>query len=102
MSLAETTVAQEERQGDELYDFERPRGEVVFALARGVASVVAISAVVLLAVIVIIAKTIVMMAAEKVGVGVMFGIIIGAAGFIGTQLGFPARVMVRVLVRCCV
>ena len=80
---------------------EAPRGEVVFALAKGVAAVVAFSACLFLMVIMVFAKTFIMSSTTKHGLIPIFTIFILAVTAISHRMGSSPSLLFRLLFRCC-
>ncbi len=74
------------------------RGEVVFALARGVATVVTLSALTLVMVLLIIAEAVLMVVAEKIGLAPVVLLVLTCMFCVGRQMGVPFQSLARVLV----
>lgn len=74
------------------------RGEVVFALARGVATVVTLSALTLVMVLLIIAEAVLMVVAEKIGLAPVVCLVLTLMFVVGRQMGVPFQSLARVLV----
>lgn len=74
------------------------RGEVVFALARGVATVVTLSALTLVMVLLIIAEAVLMVVAEKIGLAPVVCLVLTLMFVVGKQMGVPFQSLARVLV----
>ena len=73
-------------------------GEVVFALARGVATVVTLSALALVMVLLIIAEAVLMVVAEKLGLAPVVVLVLAIMFVVGRQMGVPFQSLARVLV----
>jgi len=73
-------------------------GEVVFALARGVATVVTLSALALVMVLLIIAEAVLMVVAEKIGLAPVVVLVLAIMFVVGRQMGVPFQSLARVLV----
>lgn len=73
-------------------------GEVVFALARGVATVVTLSALALVMVLLIIAEAVLMVVSEKIGLAPVVVLVLAIMFVVGRQMGVPFQSLARVLV----
>ncbi|EWM30165.1 hypothetical protein Naga_100096g6 [Nannochloropsis gaditana] len=73
-------------------------GEVVFALARGVATVVTLSALALVMVLLIVAEAVLMLVAEKIGLAPVVILVLTIMFIVGRQMGVPFQSLARVLV----
>jgi hypothetical protein len=84
-------------RGD-VYNDHLPRGEVVFALARGVATVVTIAALTLVMCLLIIAQAVLMVIAEKMGLVPVICLVLTLMFGLGYKMGVPLQSLARVLV----
>ena len=98
MSSTSSMAAAAAEVAAEVLNETLPRGEIVFALARGVATVVTLSALTLVAVLLIIAEAVLMVVAEKIGLSSIIAIVLSLMFVVGHQMGVPFRSLVRVLV----
>ena len=80
----------------EIYN-EAPHGDMVFALARGVATVVTIAALTLIMVLLIIAKAVLMATSEKIGLIYVIIIVLCTIVLIGKNLNLNLKALTRVL-----
>ena len=80
---------------------EAPRAEVVFALAKGVAAVVAFSACLFLMVIMVFAKTFIMSSTSKYGLIPIFTLFIVAVCAISPRMDASPMMVPRIFIRCC-
>jgi lipopolysaccharide export LptBFGC system permease protein LptF len=72
---------------------EAPRNELVFALARGVATVVAVAAFCLIAVMVIIGKALVITIADTIGLSAIIGLVVVLSTVSMKKFGVDVRVV---------
>jgi hypothetical protein len=79
---------------------EAPRGEVVFALAKGVAAVVAFSACLFLMVIMVFAKTFIMSSTTKYGLIPIFTVFVVTVPMVSHKMGWSPTLLLSIFARC--